>query len=59
MKARIPKEFIEELEEMFPERCARPGQSMEDVWYDAGFYSCIRRLRFMYEEQQAERPLMS
>lgn len=47
----IPPDLLAWLDHVFPEKCARPGQSMDEVWHEAGARSVVRRLIVEKERQ--------
>ena len=52
LRARIPKELVEELEQRFPQKCIHPMDSMADAHHYAGEVHLVEFLRKQYEEQQ-------
>jgi hypothetical protein len=40
------------LEQHFPDRCARKGQTLEDIWLEAGARRVIEHLQRIHEEQK-------
>jgi hypothetical protein len=47
----IPPDLLHWLNYVIPEKSARPGQSMEEVWFEAGARSVVRRLIVEKERQ--------
>lgn len=47
----IPKAVVEWLEGLYPNRCARPGMSPEDIWRESGMRSVVDKVRSTYETQ--------
>jgi hypothetical protein len=48
----ISKDLLQFLSALYPDRCARRGESMEDIMYAAGQRSVIIYLIERYREQQ-------
>ena len=48
----VPADLIEALERFFPDRCPRPGTSLEDIHSTMGALEVVRFLRRKHEEQQ-------
>lgn len=46
----VSLELLARLSELFPERCARPGMDLADIWMEAGEQRVIRKLRDAFEE---------
>ncbi len=48
----VSKELVVFLAALYPDRCARRGESMDDIMYAAGQRSVITYLIERYREQQ-------
>lgn len=49
----VPKELVEYLERIFPDRCPAVDVSDRDVWLDAGSARVVRHLRKAWADQDA------
>jgi hypothetical protein len=43
--------LVDALDKRFPERCARPGMTLEDIWLEAGKREVIRFLQDQLRQQ--------
>ena len=50
----IPEALLEELERRFPERSARPGDTIEDLFFKGGQRDVIRFLRGQFNIQHVD-----
>jgi hypothetical protein len=50
-KPQIPKDLIEYLNREYPEACAEPGQTMDQLMFYGGKRDLVRLLALIYEEQ--------
>lgn len=52
MKANIPQELVDELNEAYPHRCPDPEDSERQIWMYAGTRQLIDRLTIFAQRQQ-------
>jgi len=52
MKAHIPQELINELNERYPHRCPDRGDSDRDIWFYAGQRDLVDKLETFCKRQQ-------
>ncbi len=45
----IPESLIAYLNTVFPDRCARPGETQEDIWMAAGARKVVNHLKGVQE----------
>jgi hypothetical protein len=48
----VPQDLLEALEKRYPEACAEPGQTMDQLMFYGGKRDLIRWLRLQFEDQQ-------
>jgi len=46
-------ELIDQLDKVFPPRCAQPGMSLEDIWMEAGSRKVVELLLRLRAETDA------
>lgn len=54
----VPLTLLEALEERFPERSPRKGESMEDLMWRGGCRSVIAFLRSIHENQNSNQTIL-
>jgi hypothetical protein len=47
----IPRDLLETLEDLYPDRCPDPSWSEREIWIKVGERNVINKLRFEYDEQ--------
>lgn len=47
----VPKELLEHLEKVFPDKCPKLSMSDREVWIAVGAATVVRSLRSMYQKQ--------
>ena len=55
MVAFVSKEFIKELDELFPERCPSKTDSDRDIWINVGRREMINFIKAAYQNQEKRR----
>ena len=57
--AHVTPELLAILDTVFPDRCARKGQSLEDIWIEAGTRKVVDKLRDAFEDYNSiESPVL-
>lgn len=50
---------IHYLDERFPERCARPGMTLEDIWREAGARQVVNHLKMLLSDLEEQGGLLT
>jgi hypothetical protein len=50
----VTPELLEVLDTLFPERCIRPGMSLEEAHREAGTRQVVEKLKAAYDEYTAD-----
>jgi hypothetical protein len=49
----VTQDLLNELNELFPARCARPGMSLEEIWIEAGCRKVIDKMTQALKDSEA------